>query len=390
MPRKRILYFEPTPSGTGSIHSLKAIINLLDKNRFKPCVWYGRKVDGGEISGVQIFKSQTSMFANSDFFPAGWRPIYLKHIVASFMRGCADILCVPLVLKRIHPDLVHVNCGVSPSVAIVAKLMGYPVVWHIREAVYLNWIGRLQDRIYAWAADQVIAISELVASRIPYAVKAGKVRVLYNATGHIRQPSRQEVAEFNSLHRINPNALKLLLLGTPSKNKGYGYLAKVAARTKGKSIQYILAGRMPAEPKGKLGEIVNSWHVLESCGEAVFTGHVDAATAIAAADIVVCPNLTTEPLGRTVLEAYRLGRPVMAMNKPAFTETIVDGHSGWLLPEEVEIWAEKIIELQQNRSLIGLCAEGVQEQNCFFDDQKYISEIETIYDQVSLTSRTEP
>ena len=178
---------------------------------------------------------------------------------------------------------------------------------------------------------------------------------------------------------MSKDALTVLVLGHVSKAKGYGFLAGVADQLETENIQFVLAGRRSEKGAREENSIYDQWdgHIRE--GRAVFTGHVDASTAIACADLVVCPNLVKEPLGRTVLESYALGKPVIAMSLPAFNETVIDGETGWLIAEDSCAWSGKLKELAANRSLLTDCSAAIAQQLEKFDDQKYIMDLQTIY-----------
>ena len=380
MIKKKVVFFEITGKGTGSSNSLKAILSLLERDHFEVALWFGNKGNQAAWKNEVIYESKVGGLRNFDFFPACFQFFWIKHFLGFLAKSIRDIFCVPLILKRLAPDLLHLNSGHGLVVGIWAKLMGIPVVWHIRELVCENWIGRLQDRLYAYCSDQIIAISDVVASRLPYSSKCRKVVRMYNAVGPMPSVDADQVEVFRKELNLKNEYLTVLLLGNICLQKGYGFLAEVADQLVGKPIQFVLAGRIPDKPtKEQLG-IIKSWEPHTSKGNAVFSGHVDAATAIAAADLVVCPNLVKEPLGRTVLEAYMLKKPVLASEMPAFTETIVDGKTGWLLPPDADIWAEKLMELSSNRSALEGCLGEIQKQLEKFNDQQYIRDLESIYE----------
>jgi glycosyltransferase involved in cell wall biosynthesis len=59
----------------------------------------------------------------------------------------------------------------------------------------------------------------------------------------------------------------------------------------------------------------------------------EVARALESAALVVVPSVWDEPFGRTVIEAYAHGRPVIATRTGALPE-LVDHHTGWLVPPE--------------------------------------------------------
>lgn len=68
------------------------------------------------------------------------------------------------------------------------------------------------------------------------------------------------------------------------------------------------------------------------------------------ASLVLCPSLL-EPFGLVPLEAMACGTPVIAMNQGGFTETIVNGQTGYLLDGHEPVWASKIQEVLSQPAL---------------------------------------
>jgi glycosyltransferase involved in cell wall biosynthesis len=385
MEKKRIVFFENTGCGTGSNISLKAILELLDRERFDVVLWFGDRGNQDRWPHETLYESKIGWLGNFDFFPAGFQVKWIKHFIGFLLKSLRDLLVVPKVLRELNPDLLHINSGQSLIVGVVAKKLGIPVVWHVRELVCENWLGRLQDRIYSYAAEQVIAISDAVAARLPYTMQQGKIVRMYNAVGLLSPPGILEKKHFIERLGLSDEKLIVLLLGHVSLVKGYGFLANVANLMENDDVEFVLAGRKSPEMKREVDFITKEWERHVHARRAVFSGHVDAATAISVADIVACPNLVKEPLGRTVMEASFLGTPVIAMRLPAFTETVIDGKTGWLLSQDPNVWADKLRELAGRRSVLAECSTTIDNLRSRFDDKKYIEDLQRIYSDLVAT-----
>jgi len=67
--------------------------------------------------------------------------------------------------------------------------------------------------------------------------------------------------------------------------------------------------------------------------------------------ITLCPA-RSEPMGLVQLESMACGTPVVAVNEGGYRESIVDGITGYLLPRDAKVFADKIKYLIGNPKLV--------------------------------------
>jgi glycosyltransferase involved in cell wall biosynthesis len=81
-------------------------------------------------------------------------------------------------------------------------------------------------------------------------------------------------------------------------------------------------------------------------GHVVLVGHCDdMPAAYLAADIALAPSLEPEAFGRTAVEPQAMGRPVIAADHGAPSETVLPGETGWLTrPGDVQALADAMAE----------------------------------------------
>lgn len=108
-------------------------------------------------------------------------------------------------------------------------------------------------------------------------------------------------------------------------------LKLIEARRPG-SMKAILAG----DPQSRLGYVQEINAAIDAAGlrEAVaIVGHLgQMPVAFAASDIAVFPVIEPEAFGRGAIEAQAMGVPVIASNLGGYTETVVEGETGFLAP----------------------------------------------------------
>ncbi|MBC7769913.1 MAG: glycosyltransferase family 4 protein [Phycisphaerales bacterium] len=100
-----------------------------------------------------------------------------------------------------------------------------------------------------------------------------------------------------------PGALKVILAGDAQGRHGYVSELKGAINAAGLNEVVMLAGHVAQMP-----------------------------IAFAASDIAVFPVIEAEAFGRGAVEAQAMGLPVIATNLGGYTETVVEGETGFLVP----------------------------------------------------------
>jgi glycosyltransferase involved in cell wall biosynthesis len=67
--------------------------------------------------------------------------------------------------------------------------------------------------------------------------------------------------------------------------------------------------------------------------------------AYLACDLAVAPSLKPEAFGRTAVEPQTMGRPVLAADHGATSETVIPGENGWRVkPGDPDAWADALAQ----------------------------------------------
>jgi glycosyltransferase involved in cell wall biosynthesis len=400
----RVFIFDIDGGSGGSVESLRILLTHLDPARFTPVLGFGRKGNRDRWVPYPVMESNIAGFDNYDFAPMreGIKPLYF--LLRWLVHLPHDIIVALGWLRRMRPDLVHLNVGQALSVGLAARLAGIPVVWHVREMVCANLAGRFQDALYARCSNHVIAISSAVAKRLPRC--RDNISVIYNGAT-LKEADAKEIAKFRQRLDIGEDRFVILLLGGQQISKGAIFLAGVADELRGDPrFLFMVAGDFNERPAGrwhgwlrktyrrctgKPGEraqIRQRWEAAESRGQAKFPGRVHAETAIAASNVVVCPNMTTEPFGRTVIEAYAQGRPVLTTDVPAFDETVEQCVTGWRIPPTISAWTERLRWMADHPGETGAMKPALRKAATRFDPSAHALAVMDVYERVLLSRRT--
>jgi glycosyltransferase involved in cell wall biosynthesis len=397
-PRK-ILYFDATGRGGGATTSLRTLLLDIDRKAYAPVLVFGDRGNGRRWGEEEVHEFSYAGFDNFDFFPAAWNLRWLFHLSRFMVHFPIDVVRTALLLRRIRPALVHLNAGQAVTFGLTARLMGYPVVWHVRELVSVNAFGGILDRLYGFCSRSIIAPSKAVASRLPRC--AAKVLIIPNG---VRIPSHQDVLldEFRREVGLREGDFVVLLLSNKLDIlKGYLFLAEVAGHLSAcDRLIFLLAGhdedppvpayhrflrrvyRLRSGGRGEKSIIKDCWKGLTEQRKAFFTGYIDPCVAIAASTVVVCPNQAAEPFGRTVIEAYAQARPVIAMDLPALNELVIDGTTGWLLPPAVDGWVNLIASLYSDPDRVNAAAREAFKRSSLYSADRHARRVEKLYESI--------
>ena len=182
---------------------------------------------------------------------------------------------------------------------------------------------------------------------------------------------------------IPENAFLLVFAGRLAKEKNIPFLlrvlAKVAAHNKNVFLMVVAAG----PEQDRLAELAAKLGVL---GKVVFTGgaqHPLVFDYYAAGDLFVFAS-KTETQGLVVAEAKIKGLPAVALDAEGVSSSINDGEDGYLVPEDENIFAEKVLSLVRDGAKLKIMSEAARingEKN--FSSLESAKKIEELYSSLA-------
>lgn len=239
-------------------------------------------------------------------------------------------------LRRFAPDVVYTGTGTTPFGALVARRLGVPHIWHLREfgerdyGARYDWGRRWSERFIATRADRLVANSEAVRDHFADRLGRSDIEIVYN--GFEFPPAPEEQAPEPYRRRVADVPVpELLLIGALVEGKGQHdairALAELAAR--GRPLRLILAGAGDPHYAERLRRLVHL-HRLTAAVE--FAGFVPDPAALyrRAALTLVCSRC--EGFGRTAVESLSAGTPVVGTDAGGLPEILRPGGVGALYP----------------------------------------------------------
>ncbi|KAF0123297.1 MAG: glycosyltransferase [bacterium] len=169
--------------------------------------------------------------------------------------------------------------------------------------------------------------------------------------------------------------------------KGHRYLLDAARLVLNKiaNVTFLFVG------DGHLmTELISHASALGIKNKAIFTGwRSDVAQLINTFDIFALPSLN-EGMGRVLVEAMAMGKPIVASNIGGIPDLVKDGSNGILFPpRDVDAMAEAIIKLLLDRELAMKMGKEGERISLNYDTGVMVKKIEGLYKDLLRKIRVE-
>jgi glycosyltransferase involved in cell wall biosynthesis len=380
MKRKEIVYVQPNAKLGGSFQSLYYLLQKIDKAKYRPTVLFPIRnnilIKKLEAIGV---KSVVSAFP-----PVGYSVNFkYRLLVTDFIRLCVLKEYYIRKMPNLSADLIHLNSLNSVFGFFIARRLGVPVIWHVREQLPPVFHGLVRKYFLTLFRDNIVknivCISENESKDLP----AEKVRIIHNFYRLERQPV--------DTHKPT----KFISIGSFTTDKGFWLLIDAVRRLSVKytpeDFKIFLMGISPSRTITK--------RILREKAEEHFRTEIRQHQIQAYFEIyqqriqihpdffsdfhvLIRPSLHQDPWGRDIIEAMSTGRAIIATG--SYPKFVRDGFNGYLVRcSDPVALARRIEEFIEDDQLIRKFG-----QNSFllakelFDPLENTRQIERIYDRV--------
>ncbi len=208
----------------------------------------------------------------------------------------------------------------------------------------------------------IIAISNYVAQYLQdnYDVEPERIRTIHRGIPierfHPTAVTAERMIDLATQWRIPDGANIIMLPGRVTRWKGHHILIEAMAKLKRKDVFCVIIGSDQGrkEYRQELDQFIED-HDLGSQIRIIDQCH-DMPAAYMLSTVVVCPSTDPEGFGRIPVEAQAMGRPIIASDHGGAQETILRGHTGWLIPpsnsEELAIAIDEALALDENQRAV--------------------------------------
>lgn len=251
-----------------------------------------------------------------------------------------------LEIKRINPDVVHIQGITLPGLLSKIFLKKPYVVWGQGSDIYIpNLFTKLISKTVLQNASTVIALSEDMKIKMNTVCKREDIVILPNGI------ELDNFKDISSQKQHNKTEKTIIFVGTLRHVKGVKYLIKAMKiiNEKSRDTNLIIIGDGP--DRDKLETLIQELN-LQNCIH--FVGKVsnkEIPEYMAQADIFALPSLS-ESFGIVNIEAMASGLPIVTTNVGGLPEIVINTENGFVVePKNPEVLAEKILLILKNNDL---------------------------------------
>jgi len=245
----------------------------------------------------------------------------LAALVTVILRGV--VIPKTRVVSLLQVSYVEERRAVRPLVD-GERVLGVPGAVERRFRLFKAPLQIVLGRLTAWLSDLVLCPSWKTVSEVEHDYGVSGASVVPNVTGGLPVAAAEELsAEVSGEPYV-------LFVGRIRVRKGIEVLLHAMAE-ESDSVRLLLAG------DGEHREAVEATAAeLGITDRAVFLGRQSAGqvrSLLAGARALIVPS-TYEGMPLVILEAMEAGVPVVASAVSGIPEVVVDGETGWLVPQE--------------------------------------------------------
>jgi len=264
------------------------------------------------------------------------------------------------LISRTQAAIVYVNNLTGLAAAFAARRSRIPCIWHVRELfddvggeMHPPWPGgkALARYFLRRCGDRIVVISRAVQEDVLGSVAQDRTVVVPNAVDEMFFRESRSVEEARRQLGLPPDGPIIGVPGTLRPVKGHDFFLEAFAQVvRAKSdVLAAFAGDGESQFRRSLEYRVSE---LGLGGRVVFLGTVADMPAFYRACDVICIPSRSESFGRTAIEAFAVGTPVVSTAVGGLAETIRHGETGLLTPYgDAQSLAADVVQLLNDRPL---------------------------------------
>jgi glycosyltransferase involved in cell wall biosynthesis len=302
---RRVLYVSTPSAYSGAEESLCQLVGGLNRGLYRPHALIG--AEGYFAERLRQFGAEV-IADNRDFST----------------NTVGNLFYVLSALKRVKPDVIHINAPSGMPVLLAARLLDVPVVYHPRGAALDDLTEHLKS------SDAIIAVSDFIRRELEKKeIEKDRISVIFDGVDarHFSREGFDKAAMREELG-LPRGARVALCIARFSTNKRQDLLVAASASLAKTVPDYHLVFVGEAEDQRYFADIVGQLRRAGLYERTTFLPFQrDIRKVEAAADVLVlcCDR---EALGTCLMESMAMGLPVVVSDSGGSHELFADGLTG--------------------------------------------------------------
>ncbi|MBN1273897.1 MAG: glycosyltransferase family 4 protein [Candidatus Aminicenantes bacterium] len=267
-------------------------------------------------------------------------PVLIRRINPLF--DIAALVFLYILMLKERPRIVHTHSSKAGLLGrFAAALAGIPIIIHTPHGhIFWGYFGPLTthlfillERLAALWTDRFVALTNKEKEDYVKLGIAGeeKISVIHSGVeiDQIRRCRSDDIQAVRGELGIPRDFVVVGTVGRIVPVKGPEYFLKAARELASLSTDVLFVFVGDGELRGELEKKALDWGIAE---RVFFLGwREDVFTVMSVFDIFVLPSLN-EGMGRVLVEAMALGKPIVASDVGGIPDLVVHGENGFLVP----------------------------------------------------------
>jgi glycosyltransferase involved in cell wall biosynthesis len=340
----------------GSAENTYLTVRGLDKERYDVVLVTGPSRES-QMSNHEVRAVEANLSALES---SGVHRIVIPELVRdpAPLSDCRALMRLCGLFRKERPVIVHTHSSKAGMLGRWAAFFaGVPIIVHTPHGhVFWSYFGKAKTAVFIllerWSARITIRIVALTHREMMDHVRfriapEEKFTVIHSGVDLSRfSVAAGDISKVRQEMNLPEDAFVVGTTGRLTAVKGHIHLLRAAAGIlkQRKDIFFVLLG------DGELRDDLRNYARQEAILQNVrFLGwRSDVASVLSAFDIFVFPSLN-EGMGKAVVEAMAMGRPVIASDIGGIPDLVVHGENGLLVPPaDSEALAQAILDLYEN------------------------------------------
>ena len=377
----------------GSAQAVFLTLLGLKRQNFEPVLLTGLSLESQMKSKEMMATENDIQRLKSEDIKFIQCPSLVRRI--NIIKDLKALFDIWRIIKKYNPLIVHTHSSKAGLLGrLAAKLAGVPIIVHSPHGhVFVGYFGPVKTKIFI--------ILERLVSRIPdkmialtHREKEDHIRLRIGSEdkfviihsgvelNKFKDMPLNETQNFKRKLGLPENALIIGTSGRLEPVKGPEFLIKAASSiiSQYPNTFFLFAGdgSLSQDLKKKALDLGIEKNI-------VFLGwREDVAKIISIFDVFCLPSLN-EGMGRVLVEAMALGKPIVASNAGGIPDLVTHGKNGFLVPpknsNELAKYIQILLEDKEKRVKMGLAGK---QMTMNFSKEIMVKKIAELYRQLMI------